>query len=262
MASGAGASGAGAGSGTAFGAGTGTGAGLGAGTGFGAGARPAAGASAAASCMANSGSRNEAYGWFEDGSSSRPDQKAATSFSGIVTPRTILGVIARSSSVLSPALLVLLNSEPKSGMSPSKKTLFLLSVLVFWMSPPMMVVSPSLSERTVSRFLVPMVTTVVAWSVPMVSLCRMELTSRPSFMDTSLFNWMVGSAFTFTPTSTYWTFTLTPPPEGEEVVVIGTRVPTLNFAFSLFFTLIFGFERVSPLERVLPKLKVALGTVK
>ena len=81
-------------------------------------------------------------------------------------------------------------------------------------------------------------------------------------METSLLSWMVGSAFTFTPTSTYWTLTLTPPPEGDEVVVIGTLVPTLNFAFSRFFTLIFGLERVSPLDRDFPKLKVALGTVR
>ena len=107
-----------------------------------------------------------------------------------------------------------------------------------------------------------MVTTVVAWSVPMVSRRRMELTSSPSLMETSLLSCMVGSAFTFTPTSTYWTLTLTPPPEGEEVVVIGTLVPTLNLAFSLFLTLIFGLERVSPLESVLPKLKVAFGTVR
>ena len=183
--------------GTGAGAGAGAGSAGSAGLGWATGTAPrglaagraAAGAAAPAASSdgtANSSCVNDEYGLWEEGSSSRPDQKAATSASGTVTPRTILGVMASSSSVLSAASLVLVNREPRNGMSPNRKILLLLSVLVFWINPPMMLVSPSFSESTVSRFLVPMVTTVVAWSVPMVSLCRIELTSSPSLMETSL----------------------------------------------------------------------------
>ena len=74
-------------------------------------------------------------------------------------------------------------------------------------------------------------------------------------MVISLLSWIVGSALTLTPTSTYWTLTLRPPTVPlVEVVVIGTREPTLNLVFSRFLTLTFGFERTSPLEMFLPKL--------
>src|SRR6185369_2144774 len=130
------------------------------------------------------------------------------------------------------------------GISPNRKTLFCDFVSVFWIRPPIILVSPSLSDNTVSRFRVPIVTTVVFLSEPTVSLLVIELTSRPSFIFISLFSWIVGSAFTLTPTSTYWTFTLNEPVPLEEVVVIGTLVPTLNLAFSRFLTRILGFDRV------------------
>ncbi len=180
---------------------------------------------------------------------------------GTVSPRTRRGVIARISSVLSRLESLLESSGPTSGRSPRSTSFCLLSLLVFWISPPITLVSPSFRLKTVSRLRVPMVTTDVGLSLPpTVSLARIELTSRLSLIDTSLFKRIVGSALTFTPTSTYWTLTWERVPF-RVVVVIGTRVPTLNFDFSLFLTLIFGLERTSPLARVLPRLYWALGIV-
>src|SRR5512133_1829899 len=125
----------------------------------------------------------------------------------------------------------------------------------------MILVSPSLRLNTVSRLRVPIVTTDVGLEEPpTISFDRIELTSRLSFIIISLFSWIIGSAFNLTPTSTYCSLTWERVPFNV-VVVIGTRWPTLNLAFSLFLTLILGLESTSPLVRVLPKLYWALGTV-
>src|SRR6266568_2760060 len=137
--------------------------------GWGATGTALAGAGAAASAGAGGVSSswpNEEKSFTVEGSSSLPDQKAVTLGSGTTNARTMWGVIARTISVLSFLTSWPEKSEPINGMSPNSDIFWLLLLLESWMSPPIILVSPSLRLNTVSRLRVPIVTTVVAEPLP------------------------------------------------------------------------------------------------